>query len=378
MRALATERRREWVQRAGACAPRAPMWTSRAGWLDGLRQWAHSPALGQLCAEERVSITAATLLSIAAVMAEHADHATGRHVAVTRATIASRVGCDVRTVTAAWRVLRVSQWAVEAQRGHGSPGTPSIGRRPSVYHLVPRRDPRPVTRPVVHDFHLPPSGGVSSSSPVGSYSPSGRARAPATRISDNTPRQARPWRTTARPLALQRLAAGLVAITHGLDRAHIGTICDALTAAGIDPDVWSARAVNDKLNTDMRVRGGTWPDHIANPGAFLHSRLRRLSWTPPEPTTKAGGSAAVSIDQTPTPVVLTDASRARIAAAQQEIRQVLRDSAQRTHEGARQQHVRRTITSTSTLDGRQPSWRRPPAATFPRPTARVTATHDQR
>ena len=38
----------------------------------------------------------------------------------------------MRTVTAAWRVLRASQWAVEAQRGHGSPGTPSIGRRPSV------------------------------------------------------------------------------------------------------------------------------------------------------------------------------------------------------------------------------------------------------
>lgn len=326
VRALANERRREWVQRAGAGAPRAPMWTSRAGWLDGLRQWAQSPALGQLCAEERVSITAATLLSIAAVMAEHADHATGRHVAVTRATIASRVGCDVRTITAAWRVLRVSRWAVEAQRGHGSPGTPSIGRRPSVYHLVPRRDPRPV----VHDFHLPPSGGVSSFSPVGSYSPSGRASAPAHRISDNTPRQARPWRTTARPLAVQRLAAGLVAITHGLDRAHIGAICDALTAAGIDPTVWSAQAVNDKLNTDMRVRGLTWPDHIANPGAFLHSRLRRLSWTLPEPATKAGGSAAASIDQTPTPVVLTDASRARIAAAQQEIRRVLRDCAHHT------------------------------------------------
>ncbi|MFN8212109.1 MAG: hypothetical protein U0R27_00505, partial [Candidatus Nanopelagicales bacterium] len=88
MRALANERRRGWVERAGACAPRAPMWTSRSSWLDGLQRWAQSPALGQLCAEQRVSITAATLLSIAAVMAEHADHATGRHVAVTRATIA--------------------------------------------------------------------------------------------------------------------------------------------------------------------------------------------------------------------------------------------------------------------------------------------------
>jgi hypothetical protein len=314
------------------------MWTSRAGWLDGLRQWAHSQALGQLCAEERVSITSATLLSIATVMAEHADHATGRHVAATRATIADKVGCDVRTVTTAWRVLRVSKWAVEAQRGHGSTNTPSIGRRPSVYHLVPRREVRPVTRPVVHDFHLPPSGGVGLSSPVGSYSPSERASAPANRICDNT-RQARPWRrTTARPLAVQRLAAGLVAITYGLDRAHIGAICDALTAAGIDPDVWSARAVNDKLNADMRARGLTWPDHIANPGAFLHSRLRRLSWSPPEAPTKAGGSAAVSIDQTPRPVVLTDASRAVIAARQEEIRQILARRSQR----AREQRTSRT------------------------------------
>ena len=332
VRALANERRREWVQRAGACAPRAPMWTSRAGWLDGLRSWAHSPGFVQVCAEARVSITVATLLSIAAVMAEHADHATGRHVAVTRATIADRVGCDVRTVTAAWRVLRVSQWAVEAQRGHGSTSTPSIGRRPSVYHLVPRREARPVTRPVVHDFHLPPSGGVGLSSPVGSYSPSERASAPAHRIPDK-PQQKRPWRSTARPLAIQRLAAGLVAITYGLDRAHIGAICDALTAAGIDPDVWSARAVNDKLNADMRARGATWPDHITNPGAFLHSRLRRLSWSPPQTPTKAGGCAAASIDQTPRPVVLTEASRARIAAAREEIRRVLTKSAQRTRSG---------------------------------------------
>ncbi|MBN7433864.1 rep protein, partial [Mycobacteroides abscessus subsp. abscessus] len=255
------------------------MWTSRAGWLDGLSRWVHSPAFGQLCTEARVSITTATLLSIATVMAEHADHGTGRHVAVTRATIADKVGCDVRTVTAAWRVLRVSRWAVEAQRGHGSTTTPSVGRRPSVYHLVPRREARPATPPLVHDFHLPPSGGVGCSSPVGSYSPSGRASAPANRCCDKT-RQARPRRATARPLATQKLAAGLVALTHGLDRAHIGAICDALTGAGIDPAVWSARAVNDALNADMRARGTTWPDHIANPGAFLASRLRRLSWAP--------------------------------------------------------------------------------------------------
>ena len=160
VRALAHERRRDWVTRAGSGAPSAPMWTSRAGWLDGLSRWVHSPAFGQVCVEARVSITTATLLSIAAVMAEHADHGTGRHVAVTRATIADKVGCDVRTVTAAWRVLRASRWSVEAQRGHGSTTTPSVGCRPSVYHLVPRREARPVARPVVRDFHLPPSGGL--------------------------------------------------------------------------------------------------------------------------------------------------------------------------------------------------------------------------
>ena len=338
VRALANERRRGWVERAGACAPRAPMWTSRSGWLDGLQRWAQSPALGQLCAEQRVSITAATLLSIATVMAEHADHATGRHVAVTRATIANRVGCDVRTVTAAWRVLRASQWAVEAQRGHGSPGTPSIGRRPSVYHLVPRREARPARRLPVHDFHLPPSGGVKCSSPVGKYSPSGRANAPAYEDSGKgfkTRAVCPPRRAAPRPLATQRLAAALVASTHGLDRAHIGTICDALTAAGIDPTVWTARAITDALNADMRVRGWTWPDHITNAGAFLSSRLRRLDWSPPTTPTKAGGCAADSTEQkAPPPIPLTAASQARIAAAREQIRHVLANRPQRTYSDA--------------------------------------------
>jgi hypothetical protein len=94
-------------------------------------------------------------------------------------------------------------------------------------------------------------------------------------------RPRRCWRTTTRPLHIQRLAATLVARTHGLHRGHIGAICDALTQAGIDPAVWSAGAITDALEADMRARGTTWPDRIANPGAFLASRLRPLSWTHP-------------------------------------------------------------------------------------------------
>jgi len=287
-------RRRSWIERAGACRG-VPCWRSREAWLTDLRDWAQSPALAAVCTAERVSITATTLLAIAAVMAEHADHATGRHVAITRATIAERHGCHPNTVSTAWAVLRASGWAVEAQRGHGSPGTPSVGRRPSVYHLVPRRPTastpaapppaelrgiEPLTSPAAPNGHsapvencdLPPSGGVCSLTPVGSNSPSAQSRA------KNSPskRKSRRWRAEPRPLVLQQLAARLANCCHGLRSGHIGAICDAITAAGIDPTVWSAADIKQALEADMRRTGGTWPDQITNPGGFLASRLRKL------------------------------------------------------------------------------------------------------
>lgn len=266
-----------------------------------------------------MKMEACTLLAIATVMAEHADHATGRHVAVTRATIADRVGCDVRTVTAAWRLFRTAGWAVEAQRGHGSPGTPWIGRRPSVYHLVPRK-----AAPPVHRFHLPHSRRELRVTHVGKDSPSAPQRAAKVSTSSKT-RQ--PRRGAARPLPVQRLAAELVARSHGLDRGHIGAVCDAITAAGINPEIWSARSITDALNADMRARGWSWPDRVERPGAFLAHRLRRLPWRPEGPP-KSGGVAATSLEESPRAVAverapLTDAQRERIAAARREIRTAL-------------------------------------------------------
>jgi hypothetical protein len=129
---------------------------------------------------------------------------------------------------------------------------------------------------------------------------------------------ARGWRTVARPLALQRLAADLVSRTHGLDRGHIGSVCDAITAAGINPETWTARAITDALNADMRARGWSWPDRVERPGAFLAHRLRRLHWRPEGPP-KSGGVAAASDQVQP----LTAAQRDRIAAAREEIRAVI-------------------------------------------------------
>ncbi len=268
------------------------MWTSRDGWLSALGQWAASSAFTGAKASARVSITAATLLAVAAVMAEHADHGTGRHVAVTRARIADRVSCSPDTVTVAWRLLRVAGWAVEAQRGHGSPATPTGGRRPSVYHLVSRRQPRPV----VHNPDLPPKAGVCISSSVDKYSPSARTA----RAKEPLSKKRRPCRAAPRPLPIQRLAAQLVARSHGLHHGHIGAICDAITAAGIDPELWSARSITDALNTDMAARGWSWPDHIHRPAAFLASRLRRLAWQRPCGPPNNGGCAA-SPDTTAAP-----------------------------------------------------------------------------
>lgn len=150
---------------------------------------------------------------------------------------------------------------------------------------------------------------------------------------------ARPWRTVARPLALQRLAAALVSRTHGLDRGHIGAVCDAITAAGINPETWTARAITDALNADMRARGWSWPDHVERPGAFLAHRLKRLNWRTEGPP-KSSGVAAAGLDKGQGSAgdqvrPLTAAQRERIAAAKEEIRTVIA-SRKGAHEPHRQ------------------------------------------
>lgn len=293
---LASAPARTWIERVGECAPWVPMWPGRERWVTDLRRWADSPAFAHTAAVARVSIAAATLLAIAAAMATYADHATGRHVAVTRAKIAGQAGCSVDTVTVAWRLLRVAGWAIEARRGHGSPDTPAVGRRPSVYHLVPRREPQPV-----HNPDLPAKPGSCLLTPVGSNSPS----APLARAGDSKSKPRPPYRAEPRPLAVQRLAGQLVANSHGLGHGHIGAVCDALTAAGIDPGQWSARAIKDALEADMKRRGWSWPDQISRPAAFLASRLRRLDWKRAEgpvcgvPSAPAARTAAPAAPQRP-------------------------------------------------------------------------------
>ena len=323
------------------CAPATtPMWTSRAGWLDELAAWADTEAGRTACARK---VRADLLLRVAESLADHADHATGRHCAVTNAVVAQAAGCTARTVSTVRCVLREAGLAVEVRRGTGSAAAPQTVRRPSVWHLVSRREP--VDSSAV--FHLPPTRRVRRLSHVGKNSPSPRKRAPKSKSPSKQPPQ-RARRYAPRPLHVQRLADELVGndygrsgLCHGLRRGHLGHICDALIRSGLDLDAWTARAISVALNADMRERGWSWPNHIERPGAFLTARLRRLPVRPDGPhrggVTAAGpdnGMAAdAAISALPSPQqnasaepVSIPASASHRAAALAEIRAVIAQS----------------------------------------------------
>lgn len=273
--------RRDWIVVAGSAPASVPMWIGRASWLDELETWVQSEAGRN--ARAAVHVSANMLMRVAGVLADHADHGSGRNCAVTNAVAARVAQCSVRTVRTVRGLLRASELAVEVRRGTGSSCTPTSRRRASVWHLVSRRkagDNAPICP-------LPPSRRDRRSTHAGNKSPSTRKRAPRTRSDSNRTRTSA-RRSAPRPLGVQRLADALVGneygrrgLCAGLHRGHIGHICDALTRSGLDLDAWTAPQITAALNADMRQRGWSWPNRIDRPGAFLASRLRRLPQRPP-------------------------------------------------------------------------------------------------
>lgn len=280
--------RREWTVRVGFTPATTPMWTSRAGWLEELEYWLDAEDGRAACA--RVHVRLSMVVRVSEAFAEHADHGTGRHCAVTNAVVAAAAGCSPRTVTTVRRLLRDdAKLAVEVHRGTGCAAASRAARRPSVWHLVSRR--QPVDNHTVCD--LPPSRRDRRLALVGKNSPSTRKRAPQSKSPSKQPPQ-RARRYAPRPLPTQKLAAGLVALSSGLDTVHPGQICDVLSQSGLDLDAWTARQINDALNGHMRTTGLSWPDRIERPGAFLAARLRRLPVRPGGP--HRGGVTAAGLD----------------------------------------------------------------------------------
>lgn len=265
LRATRSLARRRWIVEAGQVPACTPAWTSRAGWTAELERWSRTDAGTAAC--RRAHLRPALLLRVAVVLAAHADHGSGRHCAVTNAAAAVAAGCSPRTVTTVRRLLAEAGLAIEVRRGTGSAHAPTGLRKPSIWHLVSRREP--VDNRAV--FHLPPSRRDRRVTHVGKNSPSGRTRPP--RRSPSQPR-------TPRPLRTQKLAAEVIARSAGLGHAHPGHICDALSRSGLDLEAWTAQLITAALNADMRERGWSWPNRIERPGAFLASRLRRLPQRP--------------------------------------------------------------------------------------------------
>ena len=298
------ERWRESVVAAAAGTPATtPMWVSRRAWLHDVRGWVGSPGFATVCTTAAVSVSRATVVAVARYWAASADHKDGRHAAVTKGRMARELGCSTKTVQRCWLVLKAAGFAVEAVRGHGS-AMATVGNRASVWHLTSRRS----DQAAVQNVPLPPPRRGGRLSYVGKKSPSCGADAP-TRNDSIAAHKRTPRRAAPRPLAVQRLAAELVKprsmndrspLLHGVDRGHIGSLCDALLRAGIDPAKWSAKTLVDALNADMKASGWSWPDQIHNPGGFLAARLRRVAAHPVQRPDKTGvGGRSGSISTTP-------------------------------------------------------------------------------
>lgn len=308
------QRRRAYIEAAGAVPATTPMWTGRAAWLADAQLW----ALGDGAAALRGRMRAQVFLDLCAVAARYADSATGRNMAATAETLAREAGGSERAVSR-WRALLAeSGMGVLARQGSGGGGRPN---RVPVWHLVSRPA---AAEPRTGD--LPPSRRDRRLSRVKNHSPSAQARTkpPSTPPEKSPPRRRRALQRPPRPLELQRLAATLVARSHGLHRGHIGSVCDAISGAGIDPAAVTAAQIRGALDEDMRETGWSWPDRIERPGAFLRYRLSRVSGrldalthAPPVGGCAADGSLEGEAGQRPADPAVRAAAMAAIRAVLQ-------------------------------------------------------------
>ena len=294
-------RRRQWIVADGQVPANVPMCNSRAAWLTQLEVWrALNP---QVLPSFHMSGKLFRL--ILTVLARYADGPTGRHCAVSNATVAAEVGCSRRSVTTARAIIAFSGYGVEVRRGSGSPDKPSHWWRTSVWHLISRRPTAAERR----FFALPPSKRFPLKDPVGNHLPSEADTA--SRPKSHPQRRRTAGRHGPRDLHTQRIAGRLASAAAGLQarkgRHVVGQLCNALHASHLHLEAWSAATLIQALNFDMAQRGLSWPDRIEQPGAFLAARLRHLPARPISDATPAPPPISPTPRQ---PVALTEVGRA--------------------------------------------------------------------
>jgi hypothetical protein len=271
-----------------------PAWSSGAVWFDAVLDALSTPE----GAEKRRTAKVApdTLLRVARADWKAADALTGRGVATAHETVADALGMSAKTVQRARRLLELLGMAVTVVKGRYL----TVQERKEAHaahggHQLRAASLRALTMPrPVENVHLPRRGEVLKETLVSKNLPtraSARATAAARPPALTTTKKNRPSRsvtTQPRPLELQRFAARLVdgderdtsprrlpwvlRSTGGGSVRHIGTLCNVLSSAGIDPHRWRPKEVIEAIDQWHKSTGRrTLAGAAADP-------LRYLAW----------------------------------------------------------------------------------------------------
>lgn len=299
-------------RRGGSWAPtiRHPattaVWAGRTRWLTAVATALAVPEGDRVrrTAASGSPVRRATVLAVARLDATTADGSTGRGVATAHATVARALGCTAKTVERSRLIIEALGFAVTDCRGRYLTRQERVeARARHGCHQTRMASQRRLVTPRSAVVGLPRSGTTSRTAygPQGSPKRARRARKAAAR---NHPR----------PLALQRLAAHLIARMPWLGREqHPGTLCDALVRAGIDPDRWTAHDVLDLLDRHGRSIGWAYPaaDAQASPIGLLVTRLRAaLAAVPPDQDPAAVRARAAQVRAADRAAAAQDRARA--------------------------------------------------------------------
>lgn len=260
---------RSWVLPADRPVGPIPCWRSRDAWLLAVSLASHSPRAAKIMAR-RVSRRA--LMAVARADAAAADHATGRWVATANATVARRIGLCERTVQYAratlvhlglCRIVATGRYLTTTERRTAA--STHGGRQ------VRAASTRVLTMSCAIVCALPRRGHHYKKVQFldGHQRTRTRVRRPAT--------------PEKKPLWLQKLAAHLDQHLPWLVRNHhIGRLCHALTALGIN-EHWQPAdldALLDAMNRRNRRLGLDMPcatNQHSPLGLFIHQARDTLT-----------------------------------------------------------------------------------------------------
>jgi hypothetical protein len=270
-------------------------WRTRDQWLGALTAWLLSAEADSACRVGQLH-DRCKILTIAGVLADYADHDTGRRCAPAYDTVAAAAGVSRITVRRAEAILAAGGWLVVVW----SAGYLTKAQRAEARALTGHRQIRSGN---VRALTMPRSAagpGASQQASEGQLStrhehqPATRAGTAVNSLRKNSPTRASARRSTARPekpaptrrvrpIRLQLLAAGLAQHLPQLARwRHIGALTDALSWAGIDPDRWGPHPRRAAVRLAAELHRVMGVNRLRSPLGWLHSALQRID--PDQPT----------------------------------------------------------------------------------------------